>query len=616
PVASSGAVAERWHSLAGRRIALPVAPQVGEGLPDIFLRATDRNGEEYPSGLWQAAFGRKKAYFSHRNFVDLVEDDAAFADYLGAPVGESDIAPLRYVRQGPRTVRFFGTTIFVSQLAPHRRVSPSFLASNGYQKAIWSLLPLTFDPGNHEHLMDHCPNPECGAMLTFNQTLGLYHCHSCRNPDTGRATTDLRDFRQPTVDLATYENIDFACSLVDPALDPKRDTVRTLHHDLRCLDRGQVFEFSLLLARLVDRQRGTLLQGAVSPKALDEAALAIRNWPTSVIDLAERVQDTWRFPTLTMGHGSENPVIAEVFHSRNLFGINFFRLVKDQLRSGLAARRPPPKLPETKEQRFRRPRARTAKQDGFRLKDQDDKLLFATVLSRSSKAVRSDFKASGLPFLDLVRLYANGVVRHPDPKLFKFLVENPEHLEDLSTRIHDIAKPDTPGSVSLYKAVTAISGGFLAWPTVVGEVTEGTLRVTMSDGNRPLIHRLRIEDVEHLRKIVSQAVREDWMNDVVLSNYEAGFYIGVSCKEVSTLITSNLLPLNGIKFSDATAFRARYIGGAEIMAILAINQHPHLSVAQALRAIRGVGILPVHYHPSVRDRGVMNEYFSGLGYQC
>lgn len=596
--------------MLGRRLAIPATPQPGEGLPDIFVRAIHRNGEQFTQSPWKAAFGKQKVLFSHRNYVDLDVDDGSIADFLGTPVGASDIAPLRYTRVGPGKVSFFGANISLTQLAKYRRVSPRFLASNGYQKAVWSLLSLGFDPLNREYLIDRCPNPDCGVQLTFTSTLGLSFCHACadlENPARGR--TDLREWPQPLVELESFENVDFACSLIDPELDPRRHMTALLHPDLRSLGRGEVFEFILILARIVDREKRGLYGDTVSPEALSEATGAVRNWPNGVVEIAEMVQGLWRRHSHRKFH---HPIFADVYCSEHLFGIDFYHLVRAQIDSGMRAKVGPPLPAETRTERFRRPIPRTFKEGALQLSKRGDKLLFASMVARASKPIKADFKAIGLPFAELISLYSDGYVGCPDKELVRVLVKS-SRVPTLSVRLKELASSPPLNSVSLYKTVTSLSDGKIAWIGIIRNILDGNLQISIEEGHAPLIHRVRIADSDRVEQLIVSQSYAHWGNDVVLTNYETGFYLGIAKEEVSKLVSGGLLPTGGVKLSDVRRFHQRYILGAEIIGYLETRGYPRKALALVFSRITQAGILPLFKPPSVRDRTAMRKYFRGLG---
>ncbi|MBB4228878.1 hypothetical protein [Rhizobium mongolense] len=130
-------------------------------------------------------------------------------------------------------------------------------------------------------------------------------------------------YPQPILELETYEHVDFACSLIDPALDSQRDLSDSFHPDLRAFGRGHVFEFIVVLARLLDRVEGLASTGAVKPENLDIATRAVRNWAKGLLEVGEIVRDL-QTPVLP---GYHHPILREVTNIR-YFG-RIHRLVKN-----------------------------------------------------------------------------------------------------------------------------------------------------------------------------------------------------------------------------------------------------------------------------------------------
>ncbi|MGR9470604.1 hypothetical protein [Rhizobium leguminosarum] len=609
PIASSKEAAQRRFELMGRSLSLPVTPQPGEGLPDLFLRAISRNCVVSPSVAWRMGFGRIKTAFSPYSYIDLDVDDQRLSDFLGTPDGSGDISLLRYQRQDRGRTTFFGATILTTQIAPVRRVSPRFLASSGYQKAIWSLLSLSFDPGNREYLIDKCPR--CLARLTFDRA-GMYYCHVCKDPnDPNRPLVDLRDYPQPLAELESYENLDFACSLIDPELSSKRDMTRLLHHDLRVLQRGQLFEFIVLVARLLDSATGKPLVYAVSPQSLHEATGAIRQWPRDIIEISRVVENIWHRNKLRRSFN--NPISGAVNAYRSFFGADFLHLLRNQLRSALTATEIEPKRPQTRAERFRRKVPRTKKAGGFDLHEKGERLLYASLVARSSDLVRQEARLVGLPYLELVTLYSDNVVRCPDPTLFKFLETDLENAPDIFSWMKYPSTDSNDGLLPLYRTVTALSGGGVAWAGVIKSVMTRNLEVAVSLKDKALFRRLGVANIGHLQQIIKECDYEDWADDVVLTNDEAGFYIGISGTGVSRLVTSGMLPANGLKFSTVREFRRRYIVLAEVRDFLTVHGYHNRSIPHISRILDEAGLNAVHSFPTVHVRAQTEEHLRTLG---
>ncbi|OCJ25575.1 hypothetical protein A6U88_03765 [Agrobacterium sp. B131/95] len=183
-------------------------------------------------------------------------------------------------------------------------------------------------------MLETCP--VCNDQLTFAQTRGIYFCHACGDPnDVERDRVDLRDFPQSQVELESFENIEFACSLIDPELEHGREVVRSLHTDLRILQRGQVFESIVLIARLLDGLANKTPGASVSPASLHEATSGVRSWPQGGIEIGERVKGVWRNRTLQHSRTFLHPISREVAAFDAFFGMDFPKVLRNQLRAGL-----------------------------------------------------------------------------------------------------------------------------------------------------------------------------------------------------------------------------------------------------------------------------------------
>lgn len=612
PVEPSAEAAARRLQLLGKRLAIPVAPLAGEGLPDLYLRAIRRNGEEFASTLWHSFANTNKHEFSHRNYVDLRVGDGAFADFLGTPFGAADIAHLRYRRLSRGLVSFFGRTIKLSSLSQQRRVSPRFLAEFGYQKAIWSLLPIAFDPSNHEILLSQCP--VCQTDLTFARSLGLSFCHACVDAN-GEGVVNLADFPQESVQLESYENIDFACSLIDPALDEKRDATRILHPDLRSVGRGQIFEFIALIGRLLDRAE-EINETSVTPVNLDAATRALRAWPRGFIEVSERIRDVWRFPTYHKGRGYKHPVYGEVRAFRHLFGNSFETMVRDQLRGGAKAIvEPRDHMATDRAARFRRQHPRTARVGGFDTESDNERLELASLLARSSRRVRDDARGAGLPIIEMVSLYEEGLALCPDPIVSCHLRPKRVAKMDMISIILSRSKGQTNCVGTLYNLVTCLSGGQVCWPRVLTSALSGKLAFGVEQGASPIIRRMTVADVDGLIRILGHRSESEWSDDVILTNADAGFYLGLTEHEVSSLVTKRVLPSNGIRFSALRTFREEYVCGSETLRLLEFHDHPVKAKAVIFRKISETGAGPICIRPSVRNRLAVNSYLRSLGYR-
>jgi hypothetical protein len=475
-------------------------------------------------------------------------------------------------------------------------------------------LPLGFDPTNREYLLESCP--VCRHQLTFAKTRGVFFCHNCGDADDiEHGRVDLRDHPQPEVELVSYENIDLAVSLIDPRLDHKRELARSLHSDLRILERGQVFEFIVLIAKLLDGLGGEVPEGSPSPHSLHEATDAVRRWPKGVIEIGEKMRDVWKSEIGGRKHRffPQHPLSREVTSLKDFFGNEFPKILRNQLQAGLKPiAEPTDEQISQKVARFRRSMVRTRKIGGLDAADPSDRFAFAVLLAQETQSVGIEARATGLSLLELVNLYDRGHALCSDEHIARYLSETGEHL--FQEKILAISQPLSGEPWSLLDAVLALSKGRVTWSSVISEILAGNLPVALTDGDEPLMKRLKVLDIGKLDDICQVEAAHERYDPVVLRNRDVGFYLGIGTSEVVHLVAAGLLPSDGISFSAVRQFQKEYINPAEILRFLKINRHYTTSVARIFGRMLKAGIAPINKNPSTRKRAAVEEYFRSLGY--
>ncbi len=615
PVELDAASATRRLALNGTRLAVPVNPSKVEGLAEILLRAAQRNGEHSLVTMWSVLEGKiSKRNFHPHSLIDCYVSDETIANFLGTPRGAEDVAHMRFKRICEGFISFFGTPLRSLYLAQHRRVSPRSLSEFGYQKAIWSVLPLGFDPSNHETLLDRCP--VCGVKLSFNRTHGICFCHECAD-EHDRPFVDLRDWKQPLIQLDSYENVDLACSLIDPTLNASDDRLLSFHPDLRSLERGQVFEFILLIARLLQKARGESLEGPVGPQDLDEATVAVRNWPAGVIDIGERVSHVWR-QTYTAGREFSHPIFREVSCNRDLFGPDFVGLVRNQLRANKEASADP--IHDRNLRSRIGPRAKPSKIGGFDTQKPGERFALAALLARNSAAIRKESSLIGLPTTELVLLYNAGITKCPDASLAKLVgsASNDDGVfETLKSRSTTLRGESWP----LYETVTTLSRGKLIWPKIVASILRGCLAFSLEPGEAPVLARMRVSDIEFIQSVAAEPEEGSMAEGTVVPYSEVGFYLGFGIvpanvrSAVVQLVAGGLLPPKSIGFSDIRSFRHRFVTGKECLHRFYLNSHRVKSSWMIFGALNAAGIKSAHHNLAVRERTQFEGYLKELGYK-
>lgn len=198
---------------------------------------------------------------------------------------------------------FFGRNLPLKQLIAHRRVAPEGLRTLGYQKAVWHISSLTFDPTSFELLLDHCP--VCKARLNFQVARGISFCHRCVDADNPmRPVVDLREFPQKRAEFDDEDALRSATDLVNPETSVSDLAKWNINPSLRETDPGHLFEFISQVAKAIDFKDGSceVLEsnfasvGEVSAHALSRFARAILDWPDAFVELAESLKDVWFFP--------------------------------------------------------------------------------------------------------------------------------------------------------------------------------------------------------------------------------------------------------------------------------------------------------------------------------
>jgi hypothetical protein len=165
-----------------------------------------------------------------------------------------------------------------SYTTPWDTISPRGLRLHDFQRAVWSLLPLDFDPDNREMLLDCCP--VCRFRLGWNRTHGVAFCDQCPS-----ATTDLRDYDCPRIDVFDEEALIHVTNFINPnigVIDVKRGT----HPDLVDHTRSDLFHFAVRLAHHCQTMSGEQRDMRASSRYLEAAGRALLNWPDAFSCLA------------------------------------------------------------------------------------------------------------------------------------------------------------------------------------------------------------------------------------------------------------------------------------------------------------------------------------------
>ncbi|MBO0130922.1 hypothetical protein [Agrobacterium burrii] len=287
-------MAERRLELAGKTLVIPVRPILGESAADLIMRALFVNGYPDSSVLRRMI---SKRYFRDSvtmstlliNFADKI------ADMLGLPGGVDDLRPLLQPEIPGRAgfVDFFGVPIRASHLiVQFRRVSPLALRRSLHSRAVWSLLPLPYDPETKQLLLDHCPR--CKKKLRFGHRYGVEKCGYCVSRDRFGlliGSEDLRDAVRPLVTIDCEAGLDLVSALVDPCLrniGPKPSQIFANEQP------GHLWEFVIAVAEALSLSAGGRRADRrfvnIEPRYLSQAGRVLIDWPNALYDVADKVR--------------------------------------------------------------------------------------------------------------------------------------------------------------------------------------------------------------------------------------------------------------------------------------------------------------------------------------
>ena len=194
---------------------------------------------------------------------------------------------------GKVKISFFGQSIRKSFFGRSRRVSPRSLVISPHHRAMWHLRPLSFCAESLETLMTHCPDPACGAELTWHRASAPFECDNCG--------ADLREHPQPIVDCEDPEALSFMTELISPDPTARSRSEGMIPPGLSTCTPGDLFEFALMLAGVSEAvvgSKGTTWRRLwsdadfhrLTPIKLARAARTLLRWPIGFHEMADRIR--------------------------------------------------------------------------------------------------------------------------------------------------------------------------------------------------------------------------------------------------------------------------------------------------------------------------------------
>ena len=540
-----------------RAFAISVQPVPGEGLADIVFRACAENGFH---DLWiiNRLLGKRdiKQGWGHSRFARSNIDVRALAQILGVPNGVADIERLMY-RKGARGVRFFGVEISGNELIAARRVSPLSLRQKPYAKAIWSIRSLSFDPHTMEQLLDHCP--ECGSLLQYRFSIDVFRCPCCR-------IADFRDYPQPIIEVPDLESLDFVTSLIDP----ENTREYTIREGLRNFGKGELFTLATTLARVIDTENS---EGRIRPSAtaasLSIAGGAIMGWPSKFAEVVE----TYSF--------NKNPDRNHTIDN-SLYGVSreLRKVVRKELATALS-------------NRTRHYAIGTGERGAS-----------TQVQFWSSPTIIEQAKTLGLPIIEVLALYTDGVIKCPDKRYAQVL-----GLSCAATPL-DLAKfdrldGDEMGSVSMLDAVFGSKSSRHPWTRIMGKILTRNVHVRLRTPlNVNFLKRAYVSDIDSIRSIC-EGENSNVDPKSTVNVREAVFYLRLGSAAIAILKQEGFFASSKISMEEIWQFQERFISASEIKARLVLAGVKPPPLPQIGLGLQALGAKPIlldfpRYH---RDDG-------------
>ncbi len=526
------------------------------------------NGFARPFEIMELTGGRREQRFSHFGAAKWNLDFKGLSYLTGAFEHDSEFEDLLYPSVSREGVSFFGRNLPLHQLIGHRRIAPGVVKAHGYQKAVWHINSLVFDPQTLELLIERCPM--CDCELNFRETFGIPFCQSCKDKSNPRMPlVDLRDFPQPVAEIDDHEAAAFVTGLVDPQVSVRDLGLDRLHPELRESDPGHLFEYIAQVAKALDFSDGNCAQlkrnfsavGPVTPLNLCRSARAFMNWPDGFVETAANLSEIWFFPKTRDFY--DHPLRVRI--ANKFYGDTLRKSVITRLKQ--ASKLSLVKQKSTEHQEMGGHDSEPVARANMSFAVAKSMLNYA----KASRAVRAESAKVGIPVSSLVLCYKEDAFRCPDGLLIKNNAEAPSLLSavtDMAGHVKTMPKH----VLTLRDAVTAIgTADGNPWPLVLKGIANGNLPVVTLGKKGTLLDIIYVREFRPWKEFAAAVTGFDSMEGVFLTGQDVGFLLNCSSTQISNLVKAQLLPQGRIPAHEVWAFRRKYISPRETAARLVMN---------------------------------------------
>ncbi len=532
--ATTSADATYWlrrYPLLGKVLAVPAQLAVGEFFRDTVLRAAVENG--LPDTRHVIKLIQPRTFRGLSAFTSLSDSGEVgrIVDVLGIRPNSVQLEEILKQTQarGREHVSFFGHRIQRAHISNVRRVSPRALSEKNYQRAIWSLRPLSFDPGTRETLLSECPS--CSNALGWSKTVGINFCEQCPF-----RSVDLRDFPQPLVVTNDDEALNFFTDLVNPEVSDADFAKWRL--PISGSSRSDLFQFAVRIAALSQLNiNAAPRRAAIEPKFLTQAARALLGWPEAFILLAgeatsvpgdARAVSLWQLQNDgTLSRSLRGTV-------RTLRALTLVRNARASAANG-DSNRSASKSSWVKQSGapLRRPRVELLKLIRSRHETPDQSHDCVDTAVKILRAIPEAQRASnilGLPIIDVHELYFAGLLPHLVPTLTRYGFATPD--EKASADLFAFLPKLSTGKcgLSLASARFALDVGLeVSWSKIFWAIFDGKIQISRGPpSGRGLVSDLYLVDPREIQDVVPTEPPKSIGGRVVMTQVELGMIMGRS----------------------------------------------------------------------------------------
>ncbi|MGO8172487.1 hypothetical protein ACC764_18485 [Rhizobium ruizarguesonis] len=598
----------RLASLVGRRLSFPVEVMPGEGLADLLFRAISENGHQSPHLVFQLLGMNALVKPTPYSMAGRHLDSQLIADVLGLPSDKS-VAPLLHeqVDSAGTRVNFFGRDVRRKNFFEHhRRVSPRSLRRSNYQKAIWSVQGISFDPKTQEKLLIRCP--VCDNALPFKNTYGVEQCANCFLRDG--VVTDFRDYSCDLIDVDDGEALNLAVELVNPEIPVSDIDCRLIHDDLRRFGPGQLFE---LISNLAYNKNFLIHDSGRTPPAarlglphahdVAEAARAVIDWPRGFAAYSEKMRE-WHT------HKLERSPPQSVFppsHPVRSVSMMLEPALKRMLSTVALAGRDETALMMLSEAvvsvdesqksrnlaeafwhdgriRFGKHGLESAVRTVRQIAPVTSEADLNFVMLSSSVWLRKWCRRVWLPMCFVGDLISSNLLEGVDPLPDRILERaDKPRITGLEKRLEDVVlKVRAPQkAIALYVAIAALAPRNInPWPTVLSAILDRELTV-WGHGKADSFTYNRVSDFDKLRAILSRARLSTSLGQLPADRTAVKSVLGLTKLTLESVRRRKFLQ-DQITLSDLWSFRDLYISSTELRTRVAmLDNGLHFSTISA-----------------------------------